>query len=160
MPVSVPLPQAGADVLCCLGLGLVLAAGYDGCRFVLGRARLVCFVLDLLFFALAGVLVCSYAASRSYAGVPRWYHLAGMAAGLAAYYQVLPPVTWGVRRFLVWLLGLPFRVIWRRLLGPLGRLAVRAGRNAGRAAKKSCKKPRSNAGKRLQTPAKMLYNSK
>ena len=38
MPVSVPLPQAGADVLCCLGLGLVLAAGYDGCRFV-GNSR-------------------------------------------------------------------------------------------------------------------------
>ncbi len=160
MPVSVPLPQAGADVLCCLGLGLVLAAGYDGCRFVLGRAKLVCFVLDLLFFALAGVLVCSYAAARSYAGVPRWYHLAGMAAGLAAYYQVLAPVTFRLRRWVLQLLGLPVRLVWRWLLCPWGRLAARAGRRAGRAVKKSCKKPVPNAGKRLQNPAKMLYNSK
>ncbi len=160
MPVSVPLPQAGADVLCCLGLGLVLAAGYDGCRFVLGRAKLVCFVLDIFFFALAGVLVCSYAAARSYAGVPRWYHLLGMAAGLAAYYQVLAPVTFGLRRWILQLLGLPVRLVWRWLLRPLGRLAARTGRKAGRAVKKSCKKPAPNAGKRLQSPAKMLYNSK
>ena len=58
--------QIWPDVLCCLGQGLLVACLYDAARSVLGRARLTLFVLDLAGFLLAGLMVFSYGASRSW----------------------------------------------------------------------------------------------
>ena len=63
--------QIWPDVLCCLGQGLLVACLYDAARSVLGRARLTLFVLDLAGFLLAGLMVFSYGASRSWAGSVR-----------------------------------------------------------------------------------------
>lgn len=157
MPVAIDIPMALADVLCCLGLGLAVAALYDGAIFLFGRR--VVLLLDIFAFVLAGILACSYAASRSYAGVVRWYHLAGMAMGAAAYQNVLAPATFRLRRFLLWLLGLPLRMLWRVAAVPAKHFAgwVRDKRCA--AIEKKRLKARQKRIKQLQTTAKVLYNS-
>ena len=132
MPVAIDVPLALADVLCCLGLGLAVAALYDGVLFLFGRR--VVLPLDIAAFVLAGILACSYAASRSYAGVVRWYHLAGMAAGAAAYQNVLAPATFRLRRLILWVLGLPLRLLVRIAASPARRLKE----NSCKARQKCC----------------------
>ena len=83
MVALAPPPYVLADTLCCLGLGFFLAVCYDMSRFVFGGSRPVCFVLDVAAAFAAAVLACSFAASRSYSGVVRWYMAAGRALGRA-----------------------------------------------------------------------------
>ena len=68
-----------ADVLWCLGLGCLLWAVRDGAELLVGRGPVRCFVLDLLAFTAAAVLLVGFSAGVSAAGLARWY----MAAGLA-----------------------------------------------------------------------------
>lgn len=65
-------------MLWCLGLGCLLWAVRDGAELLVGRGPVRCFVLDLLAFTAAAVLLVGFSAGVSAAGLARWY----MAAGL------------------------------------------------------------------------------
>lgn len=156
MAAHIPGALVLADSLCCLGLGLLLAAGYDFARWMLGDSRPVCFVLDLTAFAAAAILLYSFAAGRSYSGEIRWYMAAGTVAGLCGYFFVLAPGLDALRRFAGWMLLLPVRLIWIFALRPIGRLF---GRSADKAGKKLHAAAVKRQTKQLQKKAKVLYNS-
>lgn len=156
MAAHIPEALALADALCCLGLGLLLAAGYDAARWLLGSRRPVCFVLDLAAFACAAVLLCSFAAGRSYSGTVRWYMVAGAAAGVWGYYFVLAPGLAALRTVIAWVVLLPVRLIWLVAVRPVCRLC---GRYAGDTAKKLRCAVVKRQTKQLQKKAKVLYNS-
>ena len=63
-----------ADVLWCLGLGCLLWAVRDGAELLVGRGPVRCFVLDLLAFTAAAVLLVGFSAGVSAAGLARWPH--------------------------------------------------------------------------------------
>ena len=73
-----------ADVMWCLGLGCLLWAVRDGAELLVGRGPVRCFVLDLLAFTAAAVLLVGFSAGVSAAGLARWYMAAGLAAGALA----------------------------------------------------------------------------
>ena len=54
-----------ADVLWCLGLGCLLWAVRDGAELLVGRGPVRCFVLDLLAFTAAAVLLVGFSAGVS-----------------------------------------------------------------------------------------------
>ena len=58
-----------ADVLWCLGLGCLLWAVRDGAELLVGRGPVRCFVLDLLAFTAAAVLLVGFSAGVSAAGL-------------------------------------------------------------------------------------------
>ena len=160
MVAQIPLTMALADALCCVGLGFLLAALYDIGRILLGGTRPVCFVLDLAGFLLAAVLLCSFAACRSYSGVVRWYMAAGLLGGLAGYLRVLAPATRAADRLIKWVLTRPFALLWLLILRPLGRLFHRAAAAAIAAAgQKNRARRKLKRRKQLQKQARVLYNS-
>ncbi|WP_283129108.1 hypothetical protein [Allofournierella massiliensis] len=156
MAAHVPEALVLADALCCLGLGLLLAVGYDAARWLLGSSRPVCFVLDLTVFACAAVLLHSFAAGRSYSGAVRWYMAAGAAAGLWGYFFVLAPGLGALRSLAEWFVLLPVRLIWITAVRPVGRLC---GRRLERTRKKLHSAVVKRQTKQLQKKAKVLYNS-
>ena len=149
-------PYVLADTLCCLGLGFFLAACYDLARFFLGGSRPVCFVLDLAAALAAAVLACSFAASRSYSGVVRWYMAAGLVLGLAGYCVVLAPGCAAAQRLVKWTIARPFVLLWLLAVRPLARLCGRAAHAAGNKLSAAAKKRRK---KQLKNKARVLYNS-
>ncbi len=156
MPVAIDFSMALADILCCLGLGLAVAALYDAARFLFGRVMLP---LDIAAFVLAGVLVCSYAASRSYAGVVRWYHLTGMAAGAASYQNVLAPATFQIRQGILRLLRLPLCLLRKITAVPVKCLRSWIQVKQSKRIEKNRQKASQKRIKQLQSTAKVLYNS-
>ena len=70
-----------ADVLWCLGLGCLLWAVRDGAELLVGRGPVRCFVLDLLAFTAAAVLLVGFSAGVSAAGLARWCMDRPIAAG-------------------------------------------------------------------------------
>lgn len=145
-----------ADTLCCLGLGFFLAACYDLARFFLGSSRPACFVLDVSAALAAAVLACSFAASRSYSGVVRWYMAAGLALGLAGYFFVLAPGCAAVQRLVKWTIARPFVFLWLLALRPAARLCGRAGRATAAKFRAAARKRRK---KQLKNKGRVLYNS-
>lgn len=149
-------PYVLADTLCCLGLGFFLAACYDLARFFLGGSRPVCFVLDISAALAAAVLACSFAASRSYSGVVRWYMAAGLALGLAGYFFVLAPGCAAAQRLIKWAAARPFVLLWLLAVRPFTRLCGRAVRAVGNKLGAAAKKRRK---KQLKNKGRVLYNS-
>ena len=147
--------QIWPDVLCCLGQGLLVACLYDAARSVLGRARLTLFVLDLAGFLLAGLMVFSYGASRSWAGSVRGYMVLALLAGDLAYFGAVAPLTRAVEKRVKWTLSRPFALaLW--LIWPLAAALWRAREKArSRRLEKRLQKEK----KRLQKNSKLLYNS-
>lgn len=147
---------AGADMLCCLGLGFLLAVLYDGAALLLGRSRPVTLVLDLLAAFLAAVLLCSFAAGRSWSGQVRWYMTAALLAGLWGYFSVLAPASQALRTGLVWLAKRPFSLLTLLILRPLFRLLGRLCRQEQRKIRQIVIKHHK---KQLKKQARVLYNS-
>lgn len=161
MPTAVLISQSAADALCCLGLGLVVACLYDGIRFVAGNSKGIIFALDIVFFAIAGVLICSYAAARSYAGVVRWYHLLGMFTGAVAYYKAFFGFTEWIRKKIVVCVRLcfvPFRWICAKILKIIKVFLNKYNMRKKKRTKKQ-KKNLKPCTKQLQSNGKVLYNS-
>ena len=140
-----------ADVLWCLGLGCLLWAVRDGAELLVGRGPVRCFVLDLLAFTAAAVLLVGFSAGVSAAGLARWYMAAGLAAGALAWQKAIVPPLHALAAWIV-----------RLLLAP-----ARWGRRYIAALKKRCcpRRPRKKAGKskksgknQLQKKSKILYN--
>ena len=134
-----------ADVLWCLGLGCLLWAVRDGAELLVGRGPVRCFVLDLLAFTAAAVL------------------LAGLAAGALAWQKAIVPPLHVLTEWIVRLLLAPARWGRRYIAVPLRKAAC--ARLA--ALKKRCcpRRPRKKAGKskksgknQLQKKSKILYN--
>ena len=155
MVTQIPLPLQGMDAFSALGLGLLLAALYDAVRFFLGGAKPVVFLCDLLFFALSAAAAISFGVSYSYTGFLRWYIAAGMAAGYAAYFFAVAPFTAALRRGVLFVLLLPWRLLRRYLFVPLGK-------KIGEQHQKHKKKRREKKKRKkepLQPAGKVLYNS-
>lgn len=152
-----------ADVLWCLGLGCLVWAVRDGAELLVGRGPVRCFVLDLLAFTAAAVLLVGFSAGVSAAGLARWYMAAGLAAGALAWQKAIVPPLHALAAWIVRLLLAPARWGRRYIAVPLRKAAC--ARLA--ALKKRCypRRPRKKAGKskksgknQLQKKSKILYN--
>ena len=139
-----------ADVLWCLGLGCLLWAVRDGAELLVGRGPVRCFVLDLLAFTAAAVLLVGFSAG-------------GLAAGALAWQKAIVPPLHALAAWIVRLLLAPARWGRRYIAVPLRKAAC--ARLA--ALKKRCcpRRPREKAGKskksgknQLQKKSKILYN--
>lgn len=146
MTASPVLTAVFGDVLWCLGLGLLTAAARDLLGLALGEGPLRCFLWDVLTFAAAAFLLCGFGAGASSSGVVRWYMMAGMLAGAAAWYGAVSRTLHALRRAVAGIAALPFR--------PLGRLLRR--RRAQRAEKE--RKKQKNPKNQLQKQTRILYN--
>lgn len=147
-----------ADVLWCLGLGLLLALARDALGLIFGNGRLLCFGWDLLAFGAGAVLLFGFAASASASGVVRWYMVGGMAAGALGWNRAGSETLHGMARLLIRAAGWPFWVFHTWVVQPI-RLAAVEKMTQGRAKRaekrrKKAKKPK----KQLQKPKKILYN--
>ena len=153
--VAAPVLTALAgDVLCCLGLGLLLAALRQAVGLALGGGPLLTALWDLLMFAAAVVLLCGFAAGASASGVVRWYMAAGMLVGALGWrFSAAEAVRRSVWR-LVAAAAWPFAAVSRHVTAPL---AARCRHTAGKLAEKLRKKPK-NSKKQLQNPTRILYN--
>lgn len=160
MPTAVLISQSAADFLCCLGLGLALAALYDCGRFLFGSTKAVVLGLDIAFFIIAGILVCSYAAARSYAGIVRWYHLLGIFAGEWAYYTAFYAITQKMRKILLNVLFQPFAWVWKNVFCKIFCKFVKCWKKKWKKQSRKQKKNKTNPTKQLQNATQMLYNSK
>ena len=155
MVAQIPLALQGMDAFSALGLGLLVAAGYDALRFFVGKSRPLVFLCDLLGFAFAAVAGVSFAVSHSYTGFLRWYMVAGMAAGCGAYFYAVAPFTLALRRLILRMLALPFLLLYRLALRPV----LPKIRAACALAKKSRQRKKKRAKTPLQEQRKVLYNS-
>ncbi len=152
-----------ADVLWCLGLGCLLWAVRDGAELLLGRGPVRCFVLDILAFTAAAVLLVGFSAGVSAAGLARWYMAAGLAAGALAWQKALVPSLHQAAAFMVRLLLAPARFVQHRIAAPL-RKALHARlvflkkccRRLSR--KKKAEKSKKSGKNQLQKKSKILYN--
>ena len=155
MAAYIPVRYALADALCCLGLGLLTAAGHQALGWLLGRSRLALFWRDIAAFLLAAVLGFSFAASRSYSGLIRWYMVLGLAAGAWCYRALLADAVQATAQWLAAVVCSP--LVWsfrlgRALCRPVWQAAGR--RRAARRQKRAKAKQ-----KRLQKDGRGLYNS-
>lgn len=155
MVAQPPIALQGMDAFSALGLGLLVAAFYDALRFVVGRSKPLVFLCDLLGFAVAAVAAVSFGVSYSYTGFLRWYMLAGMLAGCAAYFLVVAPFTAALRRAILRVITAPFRLAGALLLRP----ALRKLSQWHSARKKKKKEKKKSAKPPLQEGGKVLYNS-
>ena len=163
MVPSPPLLAVLGDVLLCLGAGLLLGAVRDGATLAFGSGPVRCFVLDLLAFTAAAVLLVGFSAGVSAAGLARWYMAVGLAAGALAWQKAIVPPLHALAAWIVRLLLAPARWGRRYIAVPLRKAAC--ARLA--ALKKRCcpRRPREKAGKskksgknQLQKKSKILYN--
>lgn len=157
--VPAPLPAAiGADVLWCLGVGLLLGAARDLAGLALGNGRVLCFCWDVTAFALAAVALCGFAAGASASGVARWYMAAGMAAGAWGWHGGVSATLHALARGAVGLLVLPLRLISDHVFRPLlARCRALHPANFVKKRKKSAKKSQKKKNV-LQKPQRILYN--
>ena len=123
--VAAPVLTALAgDVLCCLGLGLLLAALRQAVGLALGGGPLLTALWDLLMFAAAAVLLCGFAAGASASGVVRWYMAAAMLAGALGWRfsaaEAVRRIVWRLVAAAAW----PVAAVGRQVAAPLaGRLS-------------------------------------
>lgn len=155
MVAQIPLPLQALDAFSALGLGLLLAAGYDALRFVVGGARVPVFFCDLLAFALSAAALVSFGVSCSYTGFFRWPMALGMGAGFLIYFAFVAPFTAALRAVLVFVLLLPLRLAQRLLLAPLA-ACLRREREKLKKKRSQRRKTRQD---HLQRRGKVLYNS-
>ncbi|MEG1931798.1 MAG: spore cortex biosynthesis protein YabQ [Pygmaiobacter sp.] len=144
------------DALSATGLGLGLAAWYDLTRFFCGKGKIRIFVCDVFIGVLAAVLLISFALSKSYSGVLRWYMAAGALGGYAAYFMVAAPITAHIFSGIHFVLALPFRQFYRYVLRPFAGLIVQTGNKIRKMRQQRRETPRNH----LRKDAKVLYNSK
>lgn len=149
-----------ADVLWCLGVGCLVWAVRDGIALLVGSGPVRCFVLDLLAFTAAAVLLTGFSAGVSAAGLARWYMAAAMGAGALAWqYTMVPPLHRAAGRLAAWLLAPA--CWWGRHVAAPARAALdaRCQKAAARhTARKKAAKTKKSVKKQLQKPSKILYN--
>ena len=136
MPARNLLPQIGADVLRCMGLGLVVWLA----RLLLAYNRhFASSCADFFGTGIGLFLLQSYAAGASRAGVLRWYMLAGAFAGAWAVEKLLGP--------------------WRRRTGMRAAKHFAKWRKKAAERKKRTRHTEKRPEKQLPKPRELLYNS-
>ena len=161
--VAAPVFSALAgDVLCCLGLGLLLAALRQAAGLALGAGPLLTALWDLLTFAAAAVLLCGFAAGASATGAARWYMAAAMGLGALCWRWCVSHAVHRALRGTVFVLVWPLRFaadyavhpFKQRLLARIRKIRHARRHNAQDSCKKSGKKPKNV----LQNKHTILYN--
>ena len=163
MVPSPPLWAVLGDVLLCLGAGLLLGAVRDGATLAFGSGPVRCFVLDLLAFTAAAVLLVGFSAGVSAAGLARWYMAAGLAAGALAWQKAIVPPLHVLTEWIVRLLLAPACWGRRYIAVPLrkaacARLAALKNRCCPRRPRKKAGKSKKSGKNQLQKKSKILYN--
>lgn len=157
--VSAPaLPAIGADVLWCLGLGLLVAAGRDVLGLCFGNGKALCFAWDLLAFACAAMLLCGFAAQLSASGVARWYMAAGLCGGVLGWRWGVSAALHRALQALLWCLTQPLRLVSHCVLRPLRRKLGTVFASTGKKIRRKFAKKTKNEKKVLQKQGKILYN--
>lgn len=161
MTAAPALWAVGQDVVWCLGLGLLLAAGRDFLGLLAGNGRVLSFVWDVLAFAAASVLLCGFTASASAGGVARWYMAAALGAGALSWrwavsgllHRLAETVTGALAAAAVrmrCLVSAPFARLWyRHTVKKQEKKAIKAKNTPEKVTKRK---------KRLQKQRKILYN--
>lgn len=161
MTAAPALWAVGQDVVWCLGLGLLLAAGRDFLGLLAGNGRVLSFVWDVLAFAAASVLLCGFTASASAGGVARWYMAAALGAGALSWHwavsgllhRLAETVTGALAAAAVrmrCLVSAPFAHLWyRHAVKKQEKKAIKAKNTPEKVTKRK---------KRLQKQRKILYN--
>lgn len=161
MTAAPALWAVGQDVVWCLGLGLLLAAGRDFLGLLAGNGRVLSFVWDVLAFAAASVLLCGFTASASAGGVARWYMAAALGAGALSWHwavsgllhRLAETVTGALAAAAVrmcCLVSAPFARLWyRHAVKKQEKKAIKAKNTPEKVTKRK---------KRLQKQRKILYN--
>lgn len=152
-----------ADVLWCLGLGCLLWAVRDGAELLVGRGPVRCFVLDLLAFTAAAVLLVGFSAGVSAAGLARWYMAAGLAGrgtGLAESHRAAAACLGRMDRPIAAGPGSLGAAVHCRTAAQscLRRLAALKKRCCPRRPRKKAGKSKKSGKNQLQKKSKILYN--
>ncbi|MEG2054232.1 MAG: hypothetical protein RR052_04750 [Oscillospiraceae bacterium] len=85
MVAQVPFSWQIYDMLGAMGIGLMLAFGYDILRLFLPNAKVFVFLCDVFTFVFGAVWVFSFAVSVSKTGVFRWYMALSVAVAYLGY---------------------------------------------------------------------------
>lgn len=161
MTAAPALWAVGQDVVWCLGLGLLLAAGRDFLGLLAGNGRVLSFVWDVFAFAAASVLLCGFTASASAGGVARWYMAAALGAGALSWHwavsgllhRLAETVTGALAAAAMrmrCLVSAPFAHLWyRHAVKKQEKKAIKAKNTPEKVTKRK---------KRLQKQRKILYN--
>ena len=148
MAPALPAGLIGREVVACVLLGAVLG----GARTLFPEKGRGAFLPDVLLVGALLLGLQSYAASLSFGGVLRWYHLAAAVFGAWAAERVLR----GPVRCVFFVLGLPLQGA-RRLLAPV--LLARKVRSKRAKERRNAKRNAKKQKKNLPRPQRMLYNS-
>lgn len=161
MTAAPALWAVGQDVVWCLGLGLLLAAGRDLLGLLAGNGRILSFVWDVLAFAAAAVLLCGFTASASAGGMARWYMAAALGAGALSWRWAASGLLHRLEETITGLLAAaslrmrhlitaPFVRLWHRhVLKKQEKRAIKAKKSPEKVTKRK---------KQLQKQRKILYN--
>lgn len=161
MTAAPSLWAVGQDVVWCLGLGLLLAAGRDLLGLLAGNGRILSFVWDVLAFAAAAVLLCGFTASASAGGMARWYMAAALGAGALSWRWAASGLLHRLEKTITGLLAAASLRIRRLITAPFIRLwhrhVLKKQEKRAIKAKKSPEKVTKRK-KQLQKQRKILYN--
>lgn len=128
MAAIVPPTLRLLDALSAAGVGLGLALVYDFLRLFAGRGKVRIFCCDIFLFILAAVSLISFSLSQSYTGQLRWYMLVGALCGYFACLEVIAPVTHWIVEKILFLVRLPFLLLWNYILHPIGKIIQQKNR--------------------------------
>lgn len=142
------------DVLCCMGVGFLVAALRVAIP-VQGGIMRFCADFCITLFALC--LVHAYAAQASNAGVLRLYMLLALAIGGIVFAKVVAPYYLFVSGLARCILFFPLRVVCHTVIGSIA-FSVKKWKKEQKY-RKTLKKAKKRKEKQLQIPTRMLYNS-
>lgn len=151
---TLSLRLAAMDMLCCMGLGFLVAALRVLLPLSGGIAR---FVADFCAVFVALILAQSYAAQSSSAGSLRLFMVVGLALGAFVFVKIIAPILVFFFGVAGCVLAFPLRIISHKLLKPafLGIKRCIVAQKEKIKVKKAQKPPK----KQLQNQAVLLYNS-
>jgi hypothetical protein len=151
-PVITPW-QAGQEMLCCAGLGMLVAT----LRLFAPTKGRFAFAADFFAVGFALLLMQGYAARAAYAGGVRWYMAVGAALGAATVEQLLGNIARRVRVLIAKVTRFP-RIFWR-FQAEKRRKKRRTPVSAKSDTISAKKEKQKDIKKILPNEARLLYNS-
>ncbi len=149
------------DLFYAFGLGFLLSVLYTAARIAAGNGRTALFLCDAALPVIGAVLYRSAAASRFFAGQPRWYTLMGCVLCFFAGCTTLAPLCRRIGGRIRTAVLFPAFFLNSRMLHPAVKAVKKYAGEKKRAYKQStAKKKRAEQKKRLQSTSCVLYNSK
>lgn len=160
MVALLPLTLMTRDLFLSAGIGFLLAVGYRAGRLLFGNTRAVCFVCDAVVFIFGAVLYRAAAVTIFASGVMRWYTVACLLAVYSLVNVLFAPILFRVQAGVRYVLAWPFVQLWKCALFPLWMHICAFCKKMSKHGGKKHRKPKKQEKKSLQSPAKVLYNSK